>query len=239
MAITRAHGKESPFEDLPKLPDKDLWYRMPEREKAGTPVQPVWYGDWIEYSRAIVRVGYYIEPKDMPAELLEQGIRSHIRNYMNRELKSTLPRTLIIDRERYLLNMRTDIEGLVTDQMVDLFIESAFLSMDKLKSLVYELRGDWADHTPAGDHPRALRTLWYVDIPNTSQVREIVTRKIGIAQSGYSSGWEDYEPGYFEHWATQKLYVVGYWDSIMRRSPIYVHPLDRTSPVQRTDFRFD
>jgi len=239
MSITRIYGKELSFIELPKLPDKNLWYRLPERENTGTPIQPAWYGDWIEFDRVIVRVGYYIEPKDMPAELLEQGIRNHIRNYMNQELKSSPRKFYFGSNLRSLFNKRTDIEGPITDEMVDLFIESAFISMDELKSLVYKLRGDWADHTPAGDHPRALRTLWYVDGPDTSQVREIVTRKIGATHPGSTWEGEDYNPPYFEHWATQKLYIVGYWDTITHQCPIYVHPLDRTSPVQRTDFRFD
>ena len=239
MSITRMYGKELSFIELPKFPDKSLWYRLPERENTGTPIQPAWYGDWIEFDRVIVRTGYYVEPKDMPAEMLTQSIRNHIRNYMNQELKSSSTKSYFDDNPRSLFNKRTDIEGPITDEMIDLFIESAFIGMEKLKSLIYELRGDWADHTPASEHPRDLRTFWYVDRPDTLQVLKIVTRKIGTVESGYSSGWGEYEPAYFEHWATQKLYIVGYWDTITYKYPIYVHPLDRTSPVQRTDFRFD
>jgi len=143
-----------------------------------------------------------------------------------------------IEQPRLMYNEPHD--GPVTNDMVHDFLYSLYLGPGKLNDLIYDIRGDWFKDQSGS----SLRTFWYIDLKDARQVREVVTKMVGTAEPGevyggyYSDGYE-YDPPYFNEHTRQRLYVVGYWDDITHRCPIYVHPLDVVSPLTREGWNKD
>lgn len=227
------------FRKVPQLPDRDLWYRMPDREHQSTTPKRIFrtekrisptdllFGDWITYKRVIIRCGYWIEPKDMPFDLLKEQIERHIRNYSNYSLSH--PHWHKLPMDHFYTYADSDWDGPITPEMVKAFIDSlGFDDYSNFGRLVYRLRGKWASEQSTKDvAPHNLRTFWYVDCDFSTQVDGLYTKKVGLAHAASTwGGPDDYEPGYFEQWCSQRLYQVGHIDNVRHNLPAYVHPLD-------------
>jgi hypothetical protein len=188
--------------------NRDLWYRIEEREHKSTPCPAVYqgikrpglcHGDWIEAKRIIVRCGYFYEPNDMPEDLQLEAAYNHVVNRFN---AGDAYGSLVISSLKHLV----DLVGLR---------ERSFF-----KNVLYDLRGDWCQAQDFRGYSRRLRTFWYVDWNTCTQVERRVMRHCGIKHPGQSfvgEDYDDYTPPSFESWVQQGLIETVYG---------FVHPLD-------------
>ncbi|MHA2201804.1 MAG: hypothetical protein ACXABN_18190 [Candidatus Thorarchaeota archaeon] len=224
------------FEKVPRMPPREKWYRIEEREKTSTNIKLPWNeGSFVEYERYIVRAGYEWQPKDMPIELLQQRATDHIRNKANkiigRPALIKMMRTGVVDYEfQSRGHHHKPFDGPITDEIVDAVLHAADSTPEyMLKHLFYTLRGEWVREQKE-QYPR-LRTFWYIDIEDTwdaSQIREPKVKCIGTKEHGYTSYYdpEGYEPDYFHQWSRHLLYPIGWHNSVLQDERVYVHPLD-------------
>jgi hypothetical protein len=229
------------FKDIPKLPDKSKWYRIGEREnisykKKQLPME-LTYGSWVESSRTVVRVGYYYQPEDMPFELLNERIFSHIKSNGNWIINNPH----VLDQKRKYIEVATSLAwknksesgGPITDDVINAVLYAIGTPSTLLSPLIYNLRGEWVKE----QHGERVRTIWYIDEEYNSQIEDIKVVRIGEAYPSSFSGSNeeyDYEPPGFDQWSSHALYRAGYWDGL-RCGPYgkskntglrFVHPLD-------------
>ncbi|MHC4311245.1 MAG: hypothetical protein ACYSW3_02095 [Planctomycetota bacterium] len=224
------------FEKVPRMPPREKWYRIEEREKTSTNVKLPWNeGSFVEYDRYIVRAGYEWQPKDMPIDELEKRAMAHIRNKANkimaRPALTEMMRMGLHDHDfTYEPHDNMPYDGDISDEIVDAVLHAIDPNPEYiLKHLFYKIRGRWVQEQKE-QVPR-LRTFWYVDVGNlwdASQIREPKVKCVGTKEYGYSSYYdpEGYEPDYFHQWSRHLLYPIGWHNSILQDERVYVHPLD-------------
>ncbi len=188
-------------------------YRIPEREgsRVKTPIKP---GDTITFSRGIARIGYYVQPTDMPSDLL-----------VERAWEALLERCQLYDATVTMEHIKAIYQAL------DLFPNKFFYSVFR------GVRYDWMtqqqiEATRSGIADVNKRTIWYVDLDD-APYRGTVTQKRGV-WIGTHYPPEDYTS--YGEYGSEYEYYPGGLSSKVYQEVLHVHcPNFQTFLVHPTD----
>jgi len=165
-----------------KIPVFSPVYRMPERDNQTGPKAIHTQGDWIEFSRIVVRIGYEI------------GVHSVSKKEWNQaglEIIADRTKLPIEDVRRVVIELGLgapfkEIKGSIYDRIVRPLINTSTIPN--------------------------VRAMWFHDLSasNTLPVERVVTRRTGIREPGCRGGYygEEYEPPILTASHNQYLYLV-------------------------------
>lgn len=177
-------------------------YRIPERDERNSPAPKYREGDFVEFRRCVVRIGY------------EFGVHSVTkRQWFETGVEIVAKETGAPAEE-------------IKKIIVTLGLSSPFKG---IKGRIYQQLIEPLTHSGANKNVRAM---WFYDFPEPQigQIDTVVTKLTGYRSPGYYSGssyygYGDYEPPYLDQRGRQRLYKVSITDSHAPHS-LFVYPDD-------------